>query len=251
VSAEDLPDSVVQEKRELFKQFKRWSVAFEAFLTLQSETEVVEHRSSGPNKANGKLQHGAVILQIHHRLALMFFSASLPEENSVFAALPNPDADFILRSAEFLLRSSQKGSLIAAASAWSPPLRRSFSSEMGIVAPLSLLALKCQDPYVCEKSVALLAASNRREGLIDAHMVLGMLERVAALKQKEEITPLVAAAAKRSAECAPGNRHRYVNDVDVRIDATTCLLRNVLDATATSTVLICPVCQARPTHHDL
>jgi hypothetical protein len=44
----------------------------------------------------------------------------------------------------------------------------------------------------------LLAVPNRREGLIDAKMVLGILERVAMLKRQEEITPLVAEAVKRS-----------------------------------------------------
>jgi len=39
---------------------------------------------------------------------------------------------------------------------------------------------------------------NRRDGLIDAKMVLGILERVAILKQQEEITPSVAGAVKRS-----------------------------------------------------
>jgi hypothetical protein len=51
--------------------------------------------------------------------------------------------------------------------------------------------------------VSLLAASNRREGLIDAQMVLSILKQVAMLKRRKEVTPLVAKAAGRSpAACA-------------------------------------------------
>ena len=58
--------------------------------------------------------------------------------------------------------------------------------------------MKCHDARVCERAASQLAVSNRREGLIDARMVLGIVERVAALKQREEVTPLVAEAIKRS-----------------------------------------------------
>lgn len=69
--------------------------------------------------------------------------------------------------------------------------------EMGIVAPLFLLAMKCHDGYTRAKAVSLLAISNRREGLIDGQMVLGIVERVEMLKRKEETTPLVVEAARR------------------------------------------------------
>jgi hypothetical protein len=92
---------------------------------------------------------------------------------------------------------------------------RSFSSEMGIVAPLFLLAMKCHDRHVCKKAASLLATSNRREGLIDAQMVLSILERVAMLKQQEEIIPLVAEAVKRSVAASTEEMHLEVWGAEV------------------------------------
>ena len=200
VSAEDLPNSIVQEKRELLKQFKRWSLALEDFLKWHSETKAGTQQAQSDPEINKKLQRGIAILQIYHRLALMFVSGSFPDDNSPFAASPNPDADLILELAESLVQNPGQNTAATAAASASPRLPRSFSSEMGVVAPLFLLALKCQDQHVCDKAVALLVASNRREGLIDAQMVLGILERAATLKRKEEITPMVAMAAKMPLE---------------------------------------------------
>jgi hypothetical protein len=186
----DLPDFIIQEKHEMQKQCRRWSVALEAFLKLPVESVAVEPES------DMKLQRGATALKLHHRVAEMFLSASFPEDSTIFGASPNSDAEFILELAESLVQNSQKSSSNVASGSLTPA--RSFSSEMGIVAPLFLLAMKCHDPHIGKKATSLLAMSNRREGLIDAKMVLGILERVAMLKRQEEITPLVAEAVKRS-----------------------------------------------------
>lgn len=195
VLAADLPDFIVQEKHEMQKQCRRWSVALEAFLKLQDESVDGEQRPRNL-ESDMKLQQGATILKLHHRIAEMFLSASFPEDSTIFGASPNSDAEFILELAESLVQNSQKCSSNVGSGSSTPA--RSFSSEMGIVAPLFLLAMKCHDRHVCEKAASLLAASNRREGLIDARMVLGILERMAMLKRQEEITPLVAEAVKRS-----------------------------------------------------
>jgi hypothetical protein len=195
VSAEDLPDFIVGEKCELEKQFRRWSVALDGFWELQTQPEAVKQRPRH-SEHNIMTRQGTSILKLHHRIARMFLSASFPEDSSVFGASPNPDAEFILGLAEFLIQSNRKSQSNAASGSSIPS--RSFSSEMGIVAPLFLLAMKCHDTHICEKAVSLLAASNRREGLIDAQMVLGIVQRVAMLKRREEVTPLVAEAAKRS-----------------------------------------------------
>jgi hypothetical protein len=195
VLATDLPDFIVQEKHEMQKQCRRWSVALEAFLKPQVESVAVK-QSPRDLESDMKLQQGAAALKLHHRVAEMFLSASFPEDNTIFGASPNSDAEFILELVESLVQNSQKSSLNVASSSSTPA--RSFSSEMGIVAPLFLLAMKCHDRHVCKKAASLLAVSNRREGLIDAKMVLGILERVAMLKRQEEITPLVAEAVKRS-----------------------------------------------------
>jgi hypothetical protein len=195
VLAADLPDFIVQEKHEMQKQCRRWSVALEAFLKLQAGSVAVEQRPRNP-ESDMKLQQGATILKLHHRIAEMFLSASFPEDSTIFGASPNSNAEVILELAESLVQNSQKSSLNVASGSSTPA--RSFSAEMGIVAPLFLLAMKCHNRHVCKKAASLLAVSNRREGLIDAQMVLGILERVAMLKRQEEITPLVAAAVKRS-----------------------------------------------------
>lgn len=200
VSAEDLPESIVKEKVELQKQFRRWSVALDEFCELQTQSKPVRRHLHG-SKDNLMIQQGIAVLKLHHRVAQMFLLAGFPEDSSTFGASPNPDADFILELAESLIHSEQRSHLGAASTSSTPS--RSFSAEMGIVAPLFLLAMKCHDPQISERAVSLLAASNRREGLIDAQMVLGIVQQVATLKRREEVTPLVAEAAKRSpAACA-------------------------------------------------
>lgn len=194
VPVEDLPDSLVREKRELAKQFRRWSVALDGLLELQTQRSVGERLQDNP-ELHMSTQQGATILKLHHRLAHMFLLASFPENSSVFGASPNMDAEFVLEMAESLVQSNNKSHLdmLPASSTTS----RCFSVEMGIVAPLFLLAMKCRDAHVRQKAMSLLAVSNRREGLIDAQMVLGIVERVAMLQRKEEVTPLVVEAARR------------------------------------------------------
>jgi hypothetical protein len=189
-----LPDSLVLEKGELAKQFRRWSAALDGFLELQTQRTVDEGLHGNPELPM-HIQRGATILKLHHRLGHMFLLAGFPEDPSVFGATPNPDVEFVLAMAESLVQSNHESNLYSPST--SPATSRSFSAEMGIVAPLFLLAMKCHDGYMRAKAVSLLAISNRREGLIDGRMVLGIVERVEMLKRKEETTPLVVEAARR------------------------------------------------------
>ena len=202
VTDADLLDFIVQEKYEMQKQCRRWSVALEAFLKPQAESVAVEQRPRNL-ESEVTLQRGATALKLQHRVAEMFLSASFPEDSTIFGASPNSDAEFILELAESLVQNSQKSSLNIASC--SSTRARSFSSEMAIVAPLFLLAMKCHDRHVCQKAASLLAVPNRREGLIDAKMVLGILERVAMLKRQEEITPLGGCGGE-TINCLVGGR---------------------------------------------
>jgi hypothetical protein len=187
-SAADLPDFIVVEKGELEKQLERWSVALDGFCELQHQPEALKQHPRHADH-NIMIQQGSAILKLHHRISRMFLLASFPEDSSIFGASPNPDAELMLGLAEFLIQSNRKSQSNAAST--SPISSRSFSSHMGIVAPLFLLAMKCHDTHVCERVVSLLAVSNRREGLVDAQMVVGILQRVAMLKRRDQATPLV------------------------------------------------------------
>lgn len=97
MSADDLPNSIVQEKHELEKQFRRWSEALDRFLLkLQTQPEAVERSPRDPEHDDTKIQQGTAILRLHHRIAQTFLLAGFPEDSSIFGASPNPDAEFIL-----------------------------------------------------------------------------------------------------------------------------------------------------------
>jgi hypothetical protein len=78
--------------------------------------------------------------------------------------------------------------------------RRHFSFETGIVAPLYILLGKCRDERLQRRALSLLKSSRRREGLLDAEMVVNIAER---LHQVEVESRNPADSRKRSLEdCA-------------------------------------------------
>jgi len=185
---EQLPAFIVEEKHNLEEQYKRWSQTFEEFMK-QQQLQDEPDKWRGNHADQKSIQEGASALRIHYRITQMLLLASLPEDQTIFGSSPNPAAEEIIDLAEtFLARTRDRNATAAAAQ--TP--HRNFSSETGIIAPLFLLAMKCSDVHVCEKAVALLAASHRREGLYDAQMVVGIVERMTRLKERGQAARLMS-----------------------------------------------------------
>ncbi|KAI9739964.1 MAG: hypothetical protein M1818_005020 [Claussenomyces sp. TS43310] len=185
---DQLPAFIVQEKMELEEQYYRWSIAMEGFMR-QKQGDASEGMQLSQKK---RFREGAMLLRLHHATMQMLLLANFPENNDIWGASPNLYAENILHLSEALISNTKVCSSPAATDAV-----RSFSSEMGVVVPLSMLAVKCRDVQICSRAVSLLAASKRREGLVDAQMVVKLVQGIAVLKAQQTVTPLVAEAAER------------------------------------------------------
>ena len=85
----------------------------------------------------------------------------------------------ILLLAESYLRFSAQGTDTIAGTG--RPGRMIISAENGVVAPLLFLALKCGDPLVVSRAMALLDGPGRKEGLYDAGVSLSIAQKMLAL----------------------------------------------------------------------
>jgi len=157
-----IPDPVLQEKKLLLNELDAWR---------QSISRLGE---SSPS-ANGGFLCSFQTLLVQHNVAKMLLASRMPDDDSVFGAVPNPAAEEIIRLAESVVRLHNNGDAAS---------RRTLSSETGIVAPLALLAIKCADMSLCRRAVELLIASHRREGLYDATTMATIVQRMELLRQQ-------------------------------------------------------------------
>ncbi|KAF7509056.1 hypothetical protein GJ744_008451 [Endocarpon pusillum] len=181
VQPEELPAHVVQEKKQLVSQFKHWSSALEALWHQQDSDSCQRSQSL-------TFQESATMLKVLHRSAQMLILANFPHDYSIFGSTPNERGREIISLIESLRLTD--------------PSRRTYSCEVGIIAPLSMLGSSCQDPQVCGKAMMLLAASKRREGLVDAQMVVRIARRILMLRTggQVDVTPPVDEPVRQTAD---------------------------------------------------
>ncbi|KAJ4289035.1 hypothetical protein N0V90_011377 [Kalmusia sp. IMI 367209] len=160
-SREFVPPPVLQQKLELSKSLHQWKAMFDAFKEKLDQEAIKEY--------------GCQILLIHWHLATMLLDAVYPVDRTVFCASPNPRAMHVLELVEGVLaRTTQQNP----ASPTSRPPQRVISSEIGVVAPLFALALKCADDEVCDRALELLNTTQRREGLWEASHMASMIQQL-------------------------------------------------------------------------
>jgi Fungal specific transcription factor domain len=158
VPAEQLPPYIVHEKNQLVKQYKRWSSAMDNGLWCQQS-------------GNQASRESATILKVIHGSAEMFILANFPKDSTVFGASPNERGRRIVALIESLRLTDAS--------------RRTYASEVGIIAPLAMLGSVCLDPEVMRKALVLLMASRRREGLVDAQMIVRIGKKVSEARARE------------------------------------------------------------------
>jgi Fungal specific transcription factor domain len=170
--AEGVPTHVVDEKKLLVDQYKCWSRALDGLWDQQSGKEMDDPQLTAFREA-------ATMLKLLHRTTQMLLLSNYPNDSTIFGSSPNKYGMEIIELVESLRLTD--------------PSRRTYSSEAGIVVPLTMLVSKCADFEVCGKALLLLASSRRREGLVDAQMVFGIAERLMALRGRaEELPPMTA-----------------------------------------------------------
>lgn len=150
-SIERIESEVRREKNKLDEQFLRWYQKLEGLM------------SDGPPTSSGSNCETSVLL-IQYHIWHMVLAANFPNDHKVFGACPNLRAGEVVTMAEEVLQMTRNRNK-AATTAQNP--RRNFSSEIGFVAPLAILVIKCADASVVERGMRVLAHSQRQEGLYD------------------------------------------------------------------------------------
>jgi hypothetical protein len=64
------------------------------------------------------------------------------------------------------------------------PLKKLFSIDLGIIAPLYILVSRCRDPAIRRRGLQLLASCNRREGIWDSTLTARVAERIIAIEEE-------------------------------------------------------------------
>lgn len=166
IPVECIPATVLLGKSNLEQQLQAWYRKFSASIPLSSPTFSVS--SSGKS-----------ILLIQYHVSRMLLASNFPENRSVFGACPNPLAEKAVEMAEnVLLHAQQKSS---SANTMQNP-RRNFSAESGVIAPLTLLIIKCADPSVVQRATRVLTLLRRQEGLYDTTSLLAVAQHLNSIK---------------------------------------------------------------------
>ncbi|KAM0243139.1 hypothetical protein ACHAP5_006858 [Fusarium lateritium] len=69
-----------------------------------------------------------------------------------------------------------------------PHIKPRFAADLGVVAPLFVVATKCRDPNTRRRAIQLLRSSARREGMWDSEMVANISAWVMNLEESEALT---------------------------------------------------------------
>ncbi|KAJ4354219.1 uncharacterized protein N0V89_005953 [Didymosphaeria variabile] len=189
-SAEGLAEPILHEKRNLRENLVQWKTAFDNF----------KRRPSAADQPGYAQQ----ILVIHWHIALMLLDAVFPADLDVWGASPNPRAVEMVQLIEDILDHDHGHSKASSpASSTSSSSQRIVTSEMGIIAPLFAVALKCADQEVSNRAFELLRSTQRREGLWEAsHMasLVSKLRDARELRYAPQGEAALAEARKQSLE---------------------------------------------------
>lgn len=169
---QELPPALLQEKNVLEEKFGKWKERFDVL----SNTDQLQVNEKTPARCS------AAILLIHWNMSLMFMLSNFPHDTTVFGTpdSSSPAAEDILTLAGGVLREETMGTPKTPdgtnAPQWSSESRTIFSAETGIVAPLFLLAMKSSRPTVVARSLGLLGACRRHEGLYHSDAAVSIAE---------------------------------------------------------------------------
>ncbi|KAI5462150.1 hypothetical protein BGZ63DRAFT_333117, partial [Mariannaea sp. PMI_226] len=158
VPAESIPIDILHERQLLELEYERWSRKF----SYQAQ-----------EAKKGEELCGVQTLLLHHRITQMFMWSRLPDDDTVWDASPNPIAEEIFALAESIFNHLRNRHETAETA---KNLRRSLASDTGIIAPLTMLAIKCADESIHKRATDLLAKCRRQEGLYDAMTMVAIVQ---------------------------------------------------------------------------
>jgi len=149
------------EHNQLVSRFGKWKKAFE---------DCVQR---SPSHATQSERRGINLVRVHYLVSYIWLYTCLSPSEMAFD-------DCIPQFEQLIDFSEDLVSDPLAIPGNSPP---KFSFEMGVVAPLYFVAIKCRAPSTRRRAMGLLAKYPRREGLVDSNRALKIAQRVIELEE--------------------------------------------------------------------
>jgi len=160
-------------------QITLWETAFEKFMLLKSKT------------MNSREIRGAALMKIHH-VCIKVMAETSPSDIADLRCIKhvvNELNAYIPYKGEFETIIKLSRSLIATAEQ-DLKLGKSaltFSSDLGLIAPLYFVCTHCQDFKIREQAMALLKRCPRREGMWDAEKTSVMIEEFWTIEERHRV----------------------------------------------------------------
>lgn len=244
-----LPAHIREEKTRILNAYTRWGLAFDTFqenLRLRQFQEQAHSQfvlPSQPSTASGSQapsqpQPGAyaathatsiAVLRIHYLSFRLLLESSLPHDPTAFTTTGSSKhkstINVILELAEGVLAASTQGS-----AADGNNNNKIVSAEAGIIAPVFLIAMKSGDATIVQRALSLLVASNRREGLYDAKVVIGIVENI--MSRAADVAAESAQGYGSSSEAIKPLEYIDADNINIRVGGVDGIAKNlgVLDS---------------------
>jgi hypothetical protein len=178
-------------------QLERWLMTLNAYLTNYSV------------RMGSKELRGAVVLKIHHITCKILLEATLYDHETGFDELID-EFGRIVTLAETL---NKIPSLTKA-----PGIKPAYSFGWGILPSLYYTAVRCRDPIIRRKALALLSASPRREGVWDS-LILASIVRWVIGEEESDLDEVTCA------EDVPLSVRIYMVERSLRVAERKCLVK--------------------------
>jgi hypothetical protein len=194
---EGITDVILTAQAEHRVQLERWLQTLNAFLSDYSV------------KLGSRELRGAVVLKIHHITCRVLLEATTYDHETGFDDLTDEFARVVALSETL----SKIPSAMPEAG-----LRPSYSFDMGILPSLYYTAVRCRDPIIRRKALALLSASPRREGIWDS-LVLAAIVRWVIGEEESDLDEVTCA------EDVPRSVRIYMVERSLQFEKRRCLIK--------------------------
>jgi hypothetical protein len=180
-------------------QLGMWAHAFESFMaqnTCRTDTQFI---------------YGSTLLRMSYIICKVWLAACISTEETIFDEKTQEFAAIIALASTLMKGSYSYISLPQRLSARDPV---SFTFEMGVIAPLYFVALKCRDGQLRRKAISLLSTCTpRREGFWDADILTYVARRAVELEETglEEFVTYSSGKAAARTIYRPPEHDRFVN----------------------------------------
>ncbi|RDL40440.1 Zn2 DNA-binding protein [Venustampulla echinocandica] len=176
LAATEQSDCTLEHLKRYALMLSQWNVTFEKFMNAKSQS------------FSSREIRGAALLKVHHiASSIMSTIVPGPEDMRPICQAVNCPTAFVKFSAEFRIIINLCTSLITAveedAKNGKPPL--TFSTDLGLIAPLYYTAMKPACPMLRQDALALLKRCPRKEGMWDSFVAVKLVTQYWQIEDQE------------------------------------------------------------------